>query len=200
VSYPLAFFIASRSPGRRYLWLALVIIPFCTNLVIRTYGWMLLLSNQMPPARLAQWLGWIGPDMALYPSRLAVYVGMVSSSLPFAVLPIYTNVEHLDWSLVEAAQDLYAGKRGTFLHGILPQTLPGLLAAIILTFIPALGSFVVPDLLGGARVWLVGNLIEQEFRGSQDWPFGAAVSMGLMLLTLVGLYLLRRKGGEVQAP
>ena len=195
-AYPLAFFVAARSARSRYLWLALVIIPFCTNLIIRTYAWMLILSNQLPPARLAQFLGLVPPDTALYPGIGAVYLGMVTSSLPFTMLPLYTNVERLDWSIVEAASDLYAGRVRTFFHGILPQTLPGLMAALILTFIPALGAFVVPDLLGGARTWLVGNLIQQQFGASRDWPFGAAISLGLMALSLAGLFFMKRRGWE----
>ncbi len=197
LAYPLAFFIAARPPRTRYLWLALIIIPFCTNLVIRTYAWMLILAQQMPPARLAQALGLIPSDTALYPSEFAVYLGMVSSFLPFTVLPLYTNVERLDWSIVEAAQDLYASKWRVFFHAILPQTFPGLATAIILTFIPAMGAFVVPDLLGGAKYMLVGNLIQQQFGASRDWPFGATVSFGLMILTLIGLFLLRRKNKGV---
>lgn len=198
LSYPLAFFIAGRPKRSRYLWLTLVIIPFCTNLVIRTYAWMLILAKGMPPARLAQWLGIIPEDTALYPSPFAVYLGMVSSFLPFAVLPLYTSVERLDWAIVEAAQDLYASRWRVFWHAILPQTLPGLLVATILTFIPAMGAFVVPDLLGGAKYMLVGNLIQQQFGASRDWPFGAAVSLGLMVLTLAGLFILRTrsKGAE----
>jgi spermidine/putrescine transport system permease protein len=197
LAYPLAFFIAARPPRTRYIWLALVIIPFCTNLVIRTYAWMLILAQQMPPARLAQGLGLIPADTALYPSEFAVYLGMVSSFLPFTVLPLYTNVERLDWSIVEAAQDLYASKLRIFVHAILPQTLPGLATAVILTFIPAMGAFVVPDLLGGAKYMLVGNLIQQQFGASRDWPFGAAVSFGLMVLTLIGLFILRRRNKGV---
>jgi spermidine/putrescine transport system permease protein len=200
LSYPLAFFIAARPPRTRYLWLTLIIIPLCTNLVIRTYAWMLLLSQQMPPARMAAWLGLIPPDTGLYPSAGAVYVGMVSSFLPFAVLPLYTSVERLDFSVVEAAHDLYAGKRRIFFHAILPQTVPGLTVALILTFIPAMGVFVVPDLLGGARYMLVGNLIQQQFGASRDWPFGAAVSLGLMLATLAGLFGLRRRDREEFLP
>jgi spermidine/putrescine transport system permease protein len=143
-------------------------------------------------ARLAQLLGLIGRDDALYPGPLAVYIGMVTSYLPFTVLPIYTNIERMDWSIVESAQDLYASRWRIFAHAILPQTLPGLAVALILTFIPALGSFVVPDLLGGAKFMLLGNLIQQEFNAARDWPFGAAVSFGLMLLTLAGLFALRR--------
>jgi spermidine/putrescine transport system permease protein len=197
LAYPLAFYIARRSPVRRYLWLALIIIPFCTNLVIRTYAWMLILGNQMPPARLAQWLRFIEPSAALYPSTLALYIGMVSNSLPFAVLPLYTNVEKLDWAIVEASRDLYGGSARVFLHGILPQTLPGLVTAVILTFIPAMGSFVIPDLLGGGKTWLLGNLIQHQFGISRDFPFGAAVSLVLTLITMAGLLVLRRSGDEV---
>jgi spermidine/putrescine transport system permease protein len=200
LSYPLAFFIALRPPKRRYLWLALVMIPFCTNLVIRTYAWMMLLSNQMPLARLAQALGLIEPSAALYPSTLALYLGMVSNSLPFAVLPLYTNVEKLDWALLEAGRDLYAGPVRVFLHAILPQTLPGLVTAVILTFIPAMGAFVIPDLLGGGRQWMLGNLIQHQFGVSRDFPFGAAVSLVLTFITLVGLLVLRRAGDERVLP
>jgi spermidine/putrescine transport system permease protein len=197
LSYPLAFFIAARPPAGRYLWLALIIIPFCTNLVIRTYAWMLLLGNQMPPALIAQWLHIIEPGEALYPSTLAVYIGMVSNSLPFAVLPLYTNVEKLDWAIVEASRDLYSRPARTFFHGILPQTFPGLVTALILTFIPAMGAFVIPDLLGGGRTWMLGNLIQHQFGVSRDFPFGAAVSLALTFLTLVGLLVLRRTGDKV---
>jgi spermidine/putrescine transport system permease protein len=200
LSYPLAFFIALRRAKRRYLWLALVMIPFCTNLVIRTYAWMMLLSNQMPLARIAQALGLIEPSAALYPSMLALYLGMVSNSLPFAVLPLYTNVEKLDWALLEAGRDLYAGPVRVFLHAILPQTLPGLVTAIILTFIPAMGAFVIPDLLGGGRQWMLGNLIQHQFGVSRDFPFGAAVSLVLTFITLVGLLVLRRAGDERVLP
>lgn len=198
LSYPLAFFIASRKGRARYFWLALVIIPFCTNLVIRTYAWQLFLSNQMPLARIAHWFGWLPDGMALYPGVVAVYLGMVSSFLPFATLPLYTSVERIDWSVVEAAQDLYASRWRIFVHAILPQTIPGLTVAVILTFIPAMGVFVVPDLLGGAKHMLVGNLIQQQFGSSRDWPFGAAISMALMVLTLVGLFMLRRSGKNDQ--
>jgi spermidine/putrescine transport system permease protein len=197
LAYPLAFFIARRPPAGRYLWLALIIIPFCTNLVIRTYAWMLLLGNQMLPARIAQALRLVEPSAALYPSTLALYIGMVSNSLPFAVLPLYTNVEKLDWAVVEASRDLYAGPVRVFFHAIVPQTMPGLVTAVILTFIPAMGAFVIPDLLGGGKSWMLGNLIQHQFGVSRDFPFGAAVSLVLTFLTLVGLLILRRSGEEV---
>ena len=198
LAYPVTFYIASRRPRARNIWLALVVVPFCTNLVIRTYAWMLILAPSMPLARAAQALGLIDPGRALYPSSFAVYLGMVSSSLPFAILPLYTNVERLDWSIVEAARDLYASKWRVFRHAILPQTLPGLLVAVILTFVPAMGAFVVPDLLGGAKYMLIGNLMQQQFGASRDWPFGAAASLTLILLTLAGLLAMRRFGRGVE--
>lgn len=195
LAYPLAFFIATRRQSVRYLLLALVMVPFCTNMVIRVYAWMQLLSYDMPIAKAAAWMHLARPGTSLYPSALAIYIGMVSTFLPFAVLPLYANVERLDWSVVEAAQDLYASRWRAFRHAILPQTRPALHVATILTFIPAMGTFVVPDLLGGARYMLAGNLIQQQFGGS-DVPFGAAMSLALMLLTLIGLFFLRRRDAQ----
>jgi spermidine/putrescine transport system permease protein len=117
---------------------------------------------------------------------------MVSGFLPFAVLPLYTNAERLDWSIVEAAQDLYASRWRLFVHAILPQTLPGLAAAVILTFIPAMGTFVVSDILGMRKFMLIGNKIEQSFMSARDIPAGAMISLVLMLLTIIVLMLLRR--------
>ena len=198
LSYPLAFFICAR-PGRsRYLWLTLVIIPFWTNMVIRTYAWFLILAPELPLAKLASYFGVIPQGNPLYPNAFAVYLGMVSMFLPFVALPLYSSVERLDWALVEAAQDLYASKVRVFMQAILPQTLPGLSVGIILTFVPAMGMFVVPDLLGGAKYMLVGNLIQQQFGASRDWPFGAAISIGLMILTMISLQLYRRRSKEIE--
>src|SRR5439155_11629195 len=127
LAYPMAFFIAGRQRRWRTFWLVLIIIPFCTNLVIRTYGWELVFS--------------IWPGQTWYPGPIAVLIGMVSSNLSFAILPLYTSVERLDWSIVEAAKDLYAPRWGVFRHGILPQTMPGLVVAIVITFVPCLGMF-----------------------------------------------------------
>lgn len=198
LSYPLSFFIASRPAKSRYVWLTLIIIPFWTNMVIRTYAWFYLLSPELPLAKLAILLGFIPEGTPLYPNEIAVYLGMVSVFLPFVTLPLYSSVEKLDWSLVEAAQDLYSSKFRVFMQAILPQTAPGLSVGIILTFVPAMGTFVVPDLLGGAKYMLVGNLIQQQFGSSRDWPFGAAVSLGLMVLTMISLQIYSRKGKEIE--
>jgi spermidine/putrescine transport system permease protein len=198
LSYPLCFFIAGRSERSRYMWLTLVIIPFWTNMVIRAYAWFLILAPEMPIAKLAAFLGFIPAGAPLYPNAFAVYLGMVSMFLPFVTLPLYASVERIDWALVEAAQDLYASPIRVFTQAVLPQTMPGLSVGIILTFVPAMGMFVVPDLLGGAKYMLVGNLIQQQFGSSRDWPFGAAISMGLMVLTMIGLHIYRRKGKEIE--
>ncbi|MBC7646389.1 MAG: ABC transporter permease [Pseudopedobacter sp.] len=198
LAFPLAFFIASRPEKSRYLWLTLVIVPFWTNLVIRAYAWMLLLSPESPITRAASSLGLVEAGAALYPSDFAIAVGMLSTFLPFVVLPLYSSVERLDWSQVEAAQDLYGRGIRVFMHGILPQVLPGLTVAVILTFVPAMGMFVIPDLLGGGKFLLVGNLIQQQFGSSRDWPYGAALSLVLVLLTLVGLHYYRKYGKGVE--
>ncbi len=197
LSYPLCFYIARKPERTRYLWLTVVIIPFWTNMVIRTYAWFLILAPEMPFAKLAAFFKLIQPGMPLYPSAFAVYLGMISMFLPFVALPLFSSVERLDWTLVEAAQDLYASNFRIFMHAILPQTLPGLSVGVILTLVPAMGMFVVPDLLGGAKYMLVGNLIQQQFGASRDWAFGAAISMGLMVLTMLSLYVYKRKSKGV---
>lgn len=198
LSYPISFFIVSRPSRQRFLWLTVLIVPFWTNMVIRAYAWFLLLAPEMPLTKLAVYFGWHPENTPLYPSSFAVYLGMVSMFLPFVALPLYSSVERLDWSLVEAAQDLYASRFRVFMQAILPQTMPGLTAGIILTFVPAMGMFVVPNLLGGSKFMLVGNLIQQQFGASRDWPFGAAISMGLMILTLISLQIYRKKSKGVE--
>ncbi len=198
LSFPLAFFISTRPKTTRYIWLIALIIPFWTNLVIRTYAWQIVLAPGMPLAKLATLSHIVPPGSPLYPSSFAVYLGMISAFLPFVTLPLYSSVEKLDWSLIEAANDLYCGKWRVFRQAILPQTLPGLSVGAILTFVPAMGMFLIPDLLGGARYMLVGNLIQQQFGKSRDWPFGAAVSLALMTLTLIGLVIFNRKGQKME--
>jgi len=198
LSYPLSFFLASRPESTRMVWLTILLVPFWTNLVIRTYAWLLVLDGSMPIARLLAFLHIVEPGTTLYPSQFAVYLGMISVFLPFVALPLYTAVEKLDWSIVEAAHDLYSNPWRVFRHAILPQTMPGLSVGITMTFVPAMGMFVVPDMLGGARYMLIGNLIQQQFGTSRDWPFGAALSLVLMILTLGALMAVgsssRKKG------
>ena len=195
MALPMAFWIARQPPARRGLLLALLMIPFCTNLVIRTVGWVVLLSNQSWLAGIAQLLGLIRPEEGLYPGTFAVLLGMVTTFLPFAVLPLYAVVERLDWSLVEAARDLHAGPWRTARHAILPQIMPGLVAAGILTFVPALGMFLVTDRLGSGKFMLVGNLIQQQV--GRDTPYLSALCLTLVAATLVGIAILRWRAREV---
>lgn len=196
---PLAFFIAALPGRHKNLALTLVIIPFWTNLLIRTYAWQILLAPHSLLANVAAAWGLIPDGHALYPSMMAVYLGMVCDYLPFLVLPLYSSVEKLDWSLAEAAADLGANRMQVFRHAILPQIMPGLVAGIILVFIPATGQFVIPDLLGGGKVDMVGNLISRQFGVSRDWPFGSAVAIWAMAIVMAGLWLYARqarKSGE----
>ncbi len=192
LAYPLAFWIALARPWVRGVLLMAVVAPLCTNLVVRTYAWELLLSPQLPPARLALALGWLEAEQALYPSLIAVLLGMVANALPFAVLPLATAAWKLDWALVDAARDLSAGRLRLFQHAIWPQTRAAAVVAVIFTFVPAMGMFVISDRLGGARFMLVGNLIQQQLSVSRDYPYGAAVSLLMVVLTLVGLALYRK--------
>jgi spermidine/putrescine transport system permease protein len=127
---------------------------------------------------------------------IAVYIGMLCAYLPFMVLPIYTSVEKLDWSLAEAAADLGANRVRVFIHAIWPQIVPGLVAGTILVFIPAVGQFVVPDLLGGAKTAMLGNAIQQQFGASRDWPFGSSIAFSSMGIVLIGLWFYARASGD----
>jgi spermidine/putrescine transport system permease protein len=194
LAYPLAFHVATRPPKARLFWLILIVIPFWTNVVVRTYAWLLVLSPQLPLAKAAASLGLIAQGGALYPGQLAVFLGMVSAFLPFMALPLYASVERLDWAILEAAEDLYASRWKVFRFAILSQTKPGLSVGVIVTFVPAMAMFVVTDILGGAKSMLIGNLIQQQFTQARDWPFGAALSHSLMLLTLLSLAAFRSSG------
>lgn len=192
LALPMAFWVCDRGRTARLALMAVVTVPSCINLVVRTYAWMLVLGAHSAPVALLRWVGVLGAEEALYPGWGAVLLGMVSCMLPFAVLPLYGSVERLDWSIVEAARDLYAGSWRTFRHGVLPQIVPGLVAAVVLTAIPSLGMFVVSDLLGGSRTMLVGNLVQQQFGMASDWPFGAMAGLVLIVGSLASLGLLMR--------
>lgn len=193
---PMAFWISNHGKTTRTLLFALIMVPSCTNLVIRTAAWMILLGPDMFPAHVARFLGILAEGESLYPGSFAVYIGMVSSMLPFAVLPLYTSVERLDWGVVEAARDLYAGPLRTFWHGILSQMMPGIIASVILTLVPSLGMYVISDLLGGGKYMLIGNLIQQQFGSASDWPFGAMLGVVLILSSVVSLVIFQKVGGK----
>jgi spermidine/putrescine transport system permease protein len=194
LGYPLAFFIARRPPRARNALLILLMVPFWTNFLVRTYAWILILRSEGLINLVLQSLGIVHAPLPLLYNDGAIIVGLVYAWLPDMVLPCYAAVERLDYSLVEAAQDLYANNVKAFLKVVLPLTAPGIIAGSILVFIPSLGAYVTPDLLGGAKSMMIGNLIHQQFLTVRDWPFGGAVSFVLMAIMLLGTLLYFRVG------
>ena len=180
LGYPLAYFIATRRPGVRHILLVMVIIPFWTDFLIRTYAWMFILRTEGAMNGLLMGLGLVDRPTEWLFTEGAVTLGLVYGYLPYMVLPLYASIEKLDRALVEAAQDLGANALRTFREVILPITLPGVVAGCVLVFIPSMGAFVTPDLLGGARTPMIGNLIKTQFLTARDWPFGAAMSLAVM--------------------
>ncbi len=196
-SYPFAYAIArTENERKRNLLLILVMVPFWTNFLVRTYAWRVILGADGPLNGLLLGLGIIREPLPLIFNNGAVMVGLVYGYMPFMVLPLYAAIERLDFSLVEAAHDLYADGRAAFLQVILPLSMPGIVAGSILVFIPSLGAFVTPDLLGGSKTVMIGNLIQSQFLTARDWPFGSAFSMLLMLVVLGATLLYFRKGGR----
>ncbi len=195
IGYPLAYFIA-RSPARkRSFYLFLILLPFWTNFIIRIYAWIMILRTQGLLNTVLLDLGLIQDPLEILYTPTAVLIGMVYEFLPFMVLPLYTSLEKIENAQMEAAADLGARPWKVFLRVTLPLSVPGMIAGSILVFIPAMGMFVVPDLMGGAKTVLVGNVIRNQFLTSRDWPFGAAASMLLMILTLAFTLYYTRKAG-----
>jgi spermidine/putrescine transport system permease protein len=193
--YPVAYFLARSGSRFRNLLLFLLLIPFWTNFLIRIYAWMLLLRTEGLINQVLLAIGLLREPLQMMYTPTAVMIAMVYEFLPFMILPLYTSLEKLDPALLEAASDLYARPVRTFLRVTLPLSLPGIIAGTILVFIPTMGMFVVPDLMGGARTALVGNLVQRQFLAARDWPFGAAASMVLMALTLVATVIYTRVSG-----
>jgi spermidine/putrescine transport system permease protein len=197
LAYPFAYYIARRPSARtRNLLLVLVMIPFWTNFLIRTYAWRVILGGDGPINSFLLWTGLIKEPLTLLFTDTAVLLGLVYGYLPFMVLPLYAAIERLDFSLMEAANDLYANGWNAFRKVLLPLSMPGVIAGSILVFIPSLGAFVTPDLLGGAKTVMIGNLIQGQFLTARDWPFGSAISMILMAAVLGATLIYFRQGGR----
>ena len=191
LGFPFAWWLARRVPARsRSALLALVVLPFWTSFLVRMYAWIVLLRSEgiVNLALVAAGL----PRVELLYNDLAVLVGQVYGELPFMIVPLYVSLEKLDGALVEAAADCGASPARAFWSVVVPQTLPGIAAGCLLVFIPSLGAFLAPDLLGGGRTAYVGNLIQSQFAVARDMPFGAALSFVLSLLVVVLLLLFRR--------
>ena len=198
VGFPVAYHMATRPPQRRNLWIMLVTIPFWTNLLIRTYAWMLVLRTDGLLNNALKFLGIIKEPLPLLYNDFAVALGLLYSYLPFMILPVYSSLERMDWRLTEAAADLYAGRWRTLWLITIPLALPGIIAGSVLVFIPAIGSFLASDLLGGGKQIMIGNLIQIQFGFSRNWPFGAAASVMLMAIVMLGMMLISKKSGNAQ--
>ena len=204
LGYPLAYTIARLTGRYQQIGLILVMVPFWINFLVRSYAWVIILRTQGILNTFLLHIGVIDQPLSLLYNSSAVMLGMIYALLPFMVLPIYVSIEQLDGRLLEASYDLGASPAKTFFNITLPLTMPGVVAGSILVFISSLGMFVVPDIMGGAKSALIGNVIQNQFLSARDWPFGSALSIVLAGLSLVLIVLYNKatsmqKGGKNNA-
>jgi len=199
IGFPTAYYIATRPPSTRAFWLFMVTVPYWVNLLIRTVSMKFLIRDTGPLNHWLMQIGFISEPIHLINTNIAVQLGLFYSYLPFMVLPIYAAVERFDFALLEAAHDLYANRWTALRRVLIPVIKPGIIAGCILVFVPSLGAFLAPDLLGGAKNFMIGSLIEEQFKGSAgNWPFGAAASMILLSLVLLVLLFYARNEARSQ--
>jgi spermidine/putrescine transport system permease protein len=194
LSYPFAYYIATRGGASRNLLLVLVMIPFWSNFLVRTYAWRVILGSEGPISQLSVALG--GEPIRFLFTNTAVLIGLVYGFLPFMVLPLYAALERMDWRLVEAGRDLYADGWTAFRKITLPLSMPGVVAGSILVFIPSLGAYVTPAILGGAKTTLLGDYIVSQFLAARNWPFGSALSFAVMFVMLLATIFYFRAGAK----
>ena len=192
VAYPIAYGMAQASEEWRPTLMMLVILPFWTSFLIRIYSWIGILSNEGFLNQFLLWTGIISEPLAIMNTQKAVYVGIVYSYLPFMILPIYAALEKLDGSLIEAAEDLGCSKMSAFWLVTFPLSIPGVIAGCFLVFIPALGEFVIPSLLGGSDTLMIGKVLYEEFFSNRDWPVASAVAVVLLLILIIPIVLFQR--------
>ncbi len=193
VGLPTAYFIATRPPSSRGLWLFAITIPYWVNLLIRTVSMLFIIRDQGPLNELFLALGWISEPLQLAYTPFAVALGLFYSYLPFMVLPVYAAIERFDFSLLNAAHDLYASRWAALRHVLIPGVRGGIIAGCLLVFIPSLGAFIAPDVLGGGKQLMIGNLIALQFQGSRNWPFGAAAAVILLTIVLTLLLIFAQR-------
>ncbi len=196
---PTAYFIATRPVATRTMWVFLVTVPYWVNLLIRTISMLFIVRNEGPLNHFLIWLGIVEQPIRIAYTDFAVGLALVYSYLPFMVLPIYAAVERFDFRLMEAAYDLYAGRWTILRRIVLPLAKPGIIAGSLLVFIPSLGSFLAPDILGGGKNLMIGNMIALQFQGSRNWPFGSAAAVILMTVVLVALMVFVRQQSRARA-
>ena len=192
LGYPFAYYIARKPPEVASRLIMLIMIPFWTNSLMRLNSWLLLFQTSGPVNNFLQWTGLVDrPITFIYTDGLVV-LGLITNMLPFAVLPLYSSIEKLQKSLLEASADLGATPSQTFFKVTLPLTFPGIFSAIILVFIPSLGIYTVTDMLGGGKVMYIGNIIKNQFGAIRNWPLGAALSVLLILVTMLLIFIYTR--------
>lgn len=196
LGFPTAYFIATRPPRTREIWVFLITIPFWTNLLIRTFAMQQVIRNEGILNNLLIWLGIIDTPLQIIYTDVATLLGMTYVYLPLMVLPLYASIEKLDFRLVEAGYDLYANRLQVLWRIVIPLVKPGLIAGSILVFIPSLGAYVIPRVLGGGKNMMLGNLIELQFGAGRNWPLGAAMSITLMALVMIALLFYVRNAAK----
>ncbi len=196
IGFPTAYFIASKPPEQRNVWLFLITLPFWTNLLIRTYAVLLIIRDEGIINMSLMKVGVIDHPIGILYTDWAVFMGLIYSYLPFMVLPLYASLEKLDFRLVEAAYDLYATRFQVLKRIIIPAAKPGIVAGCILVFIPGLGAYITPELLGGGKKLMIGNLIALQFGSSRNWPFGSAAALILMVVVMAALIVYVRNAGK----
>ena len=196
IGYPIAYAIVRSSPTTKNILLLMIILPFWTSFLLRVYAWMGLLADQGTINSFLIWIGLIDQPIRMLYTEFAVYVGIVYSYVPFMILPLYANMEKLDLTLHEAAADLGARPMTTFFTVTLPATTPGIAAGSLLVFIPATGEFVIPDLLGGGNVLMIGRVLYNEFNSNHDWPVAAAVAIVLLLVLVIPMMIYQHLQGK----
>jgi putrescine transport system permease protein len=200
IGYPMAYGITRSGPLAKKILLFAIILPFWTSFLLRVYAWMGLLADQGTINNLLIWIGLIDDPIRMLYTEFAVYIGIVYTYLPFMILPLYANMEKLDMSLNEAAADLGAKPTTTFVNVTLPLTMPGIIAGSLLVFIPATGEYVIPDLLGGGNVLMIGRLLYNEFSANTDWPVASAVAIILLVLLVLPMTIYQYyQGKETEA-
>ncbi|MEF2114173.1 MULTISPECIES: ABC transporter permease [Clostridium] len=186
--YPFAYF-ATKIKKYKILIMLLIMAPFLTNSLIRTYGWIVILSTEGILNHALLITGIIKEPLKMLYSYGAVMIGMIYTMFPFMVLPLYNSIDKMDRAYIEAAKDLGASRLRTFITVTVPLTMPGIVAGCILVFVPSVGLFFIPDLMGGSNVMLIGNLIENQFMGANDWPFGAALSIVMIFISIILIFV-----------
>lgn len=197
ISYPFALCLRLQSKRVQSLCMTLVIMPFLTNSLIRTYGWIVLLRKEGIINSFMKSIGLIEESLSFMYNDFGIVVGLVYTLLPFMILPIYSAVSKLSNSIIEASRDLGANGIQTFFRVILPNTMSGMISGILMVFIPAIGYFFIADILGGGKSMLIGNLIKNQFLTARNWPFGAAISIFLIIITLGIVKLYKSVGGNM---